>query len=372
MGTFRRFAAALTAATLLFGSYSAAQILIPTVAPATAPALTPNQVVDLSEWRLDLPENANGELYQDMTRRIIPVPATGPKFTTGTGNYSRSLNAAKQPADLLAGFTSPYFFVSRINGQPWLNMKAPIFGSTSTPDEISNNTRTEFRGLLTGSGPGSLSQRFRGVHRPRISGRWKIVQASAGETSGTADICQIHPAVQEGGYTGPVDSGSVYLIFLWRKSTGALESAVRDVTNPDVIFDDPATTGVVEGRLTVMTDFRVGDELDFTVEWDTRPAQDVLRYTLQKWRNGVAIGGVVNVDHNVQSGWASRYHYLKAGAYSSTNVLDSADAREDPAPAGFPSRNSGGLLAPENVTDVNWIAFRSLTQQLMNPGGLPE
>ncbi len=353
---------------LLFGAPAPAQILVRTVPPSAPPALTPNQVLDLSAWRLDLPTNSSGELYQDLTRRN---PSPPPPFTIGAGDFSRSLNDNRSAAQLVAGFTNPYFFVSYINGAPYVNMVSPIFGSTSTPDEISNNTRTEFRGLLTGGGAGSLSERFRGIHRPRISGRWRLEQASAGETSGTADICQIHPGNQEGGYAGPVTSSSVYLIFNWRKSSGNLESSVRDVTNPALIWNSGQTPNNL-GRLILMSDFRVDDELDFEVEWDTRNTPHVLRYTLQKWRNNAPVGGVVSVEHQVQSGWAERYHYTKAGAYSSTNVLDSADAREDPAPAGYPSRNSGGLLATENVTDVNWIAFRSLTQQLMNPSGSPE
>lgn len=336
-----------------------------------APVL-PRDIIDLSEWRLDLPTNANGELYQDMTRRILPVPpGNAPKFTTGPGNYERSLNDNRTAAQLTAGFTNPYFYTSKYAGTSWLNMVSPIFGSTSTPDEISNNTRCEFRGLLTGGGPGSLSTRFKGVHRPRISGRWAIQQASAGETSGTADICQIHPGVQESGYSGPVTSSSVFLIFLWRKSTGNLESAVRDVTNPSATWNSGQSPNT-SGRLILMNDFRVGDELDFVVEWDCRTSPNVLRYTLQQYRDGSPVGGVVSVNHEVQSGWADRYHYLKAGAYSSTNVLDSADAREDPPPAGYPSRNSGGLLINSDVTDVNWIRIKDLVQQLMNPGGLPE
>lgn len=329
-------------------------------------AFLPRDVVDLSNWRLDIPENSAGELYSNSTLRSGGTFAINP-----SADVARSTNAAKLPAELLAGYASPYFFGNRFSARRYMNLRCPIFGATSSPTALSNNARSELRGLLTGGGPNSRSQSFQGIHRPRIEGRWRLVESSSGAGSGTSDVCQIHPATQESGYTGPVNSGSVYLIVAWRKSSGNIESSVRDVTNPDNIWDS-GQTPANNGRPILVTDFRVGDELEFVLEWDCRGAQHFLRYTLQQFRNDIAIGGPINFNHQVQAAWAARYHYFKAGAYSSTNILDSADAKEDPAPAGFPSRNSGGLLLPQNVTDVNHVAFSSLSQQLMNPGGLAE
>lgn len=339
------------------------RVLFRTIRSAVPPL--PKDIFDLSQWRLDLPTNAAGELFHNTTNRN---PSPPPDFVIDPGgDVSRSTATNKSAAELVAGYTSPYFFGSFIRGVPYVNLRSPIFGATSTPTTLSNNARVELRGLLTGGGPIIRSQSFQGLNQPKISGRWALIASSAGSGS-TSDICQIHPGTQDPGYSGPVNSGSVFLIFLWRESTGNLESAVRDVNNPAVQWNSGQTPNN-GGRLIVMTDFQVGDELDFEVEWDCTVSPNVLKYTLQQYRDGSPLGGVVNINHEVQSGWADLHHYFKSGAYSSKNVLDSADCRPDPAPTGYPSENTGGLLAPENVTDVNWSALRNLTQELLNPSG---
>lgn len=281
----------------------------------------PSSVITTANWSLTKPVNSGGELFYN----TYINPSSEVLNSVPPGDATRSLAAATAS---LTGFSAPYFYVSNTLGYNEVNFIAPVFGSTTTPNTLSNHVRCELRGTLTGTG--ATSNEWREANQGQLTGVARVIQRPA--ATGDVDFIQIH---------GGGSNGSLVFLIAVLRSTGTLQMTNRNFDQTSRATTDLAT-GIVNG-----------DVLSYQMTYG--PTDNVV---ISLSVNGTPASGspfTISTD----STWSTKDVHFAAGSYSNTDVLLSNDYATAHA--------AGDLLRFDQVTDRGWIAYRSLSQILLAP-----
>lgn len=283
-------------------------------APPPPPVPKPGEVISMVDWRLTGPVNSLGELFFNS----YILDANGNTIRNPTPNDPKStafINSEEQTAVL----SNPYFYVSTDFGVQGVNFVSPVFGSCTRPDQLSNHTRAELRGLMFGPGATEPTE-FRRNNAARLSGTCYVKQRPA--ATGDIDICQIHPF------------GSEVFFLMILRANGTLQGKAfrRDQASADF--------------WTLRTGVQNNQKISYQVQYG--PDNNIR--TLISINDDTA----TLITRPVESAWATVDQHFAAGTYSNTDATKSLD---------YP-KAVNGLLNPADVTDRGHVFYTALTQEL--------
>lgn len=282
----------------------------------------------VSQFSITEPVNSSGELfYNAYTRTGACTGTSAPQTANPAADLVRSLG---RTITATVGYSSPYFYL----GGGEVHFVVPIWGSTTTPDTLSNHTRSELRSLLGGTGA-TKSTDFNRNNRPVLTGTVRVVKFPA--SGGKVTIAQYHADTT----TTPATASGDTFMLLSVDQAGNLASSITKK-------DQSGTFNT-----TVLTPTSVlGKRISFSARYDTD--------NIIHWSVSIDGGAAVLTDQAVEAAWNGANIYAKAGAYHSTDVLCAAE------PDYSNAVGNGGLLSAR-FTDYIETAWSALTLTLLNP-----
>lgn len=323
-----------------------AQILIPTIRPATsipAQPSTPGAMTDwtASDWRLGepvnrpaaaaggFPEVPGGELYYFGTPGLNLTNST----QLAQRDYERRRSTYRDiRTDKIAAHQSPWFTtVWSVEDGKWVKrFRAPVHGSTTSPDPhtpgANDKTRSELRSAISGSVTGQSSDgEFNRADTVEIVGAFRVRQRPVNGNGLT--VLQLHPpsTAQWNAAGASGTAPSTFLLLIYRQNyvgrNNWLECNLRLASG-----SEDSNTGPI------ITNFQIGDLFAYRMQYGP---DDKIRWWYR--HNG---GSEQYIEFNTDPGqrWSQ---YAKAGVYHQAKTDESTDA----------SKVVNGLLDPADVVD---------------------